>query len=76
MATFPVGGRSLKPATYRRVSENGRRGDACLVVCTNGDNWYQRSDNKKVKPAKKSDVDYIFKNEPPGTSTVAEPPPY
>jgi hypothetical protein len=76
MTKFPVGGAQLEPHVYRRVSENGRRGEAILVVCTNGDNWYERSDRKKVKPAEKKHVDYIFKKEPQGTSVVREPPPY
>ena len=75
MVQFLVGGEMLEPFTYRRVSENGRRGLASLVVCTNGDCWWQRSDDRRV-PARPGHVKYIFKREPQGTSVVKEPPPY
>ncbi|WP_157239401.1 hypothetical protein [Catenuloplanes japonicus] len=76
MVKFMVGGEMLEPFTYRRVSENGRRGHASLVVCTNGDNWWQRSDEEREQPALSKHVKYIFKKEPPGTSVDKEPPPY
>jgi hypothetical protein len=76
MPKFSVGGRRLEPFIYRRVSENGRRGEAHLVVCTNGDNWYLRSDHRKVQPATKTDVDYIFNERYQGTTVVKEQPPY
>ncbi|MBU2670775.1 hypothetical protein KOI35_45470 [Actinoplanes bogorensis] len=76
MTKFLVAGELLEPHVYRRVSENGRRGDATLVVCTNGDNWYERADKKRIKPAEPKHVKYIFNQNFPGTSIAREPPPY
>lgn len=68
-----VHGFNLEPGEYRRVSANGRRGDAYLVVRDNGTSRYVNRRGEPTAPAAKNQVEYIFNQRYPGTSVVRTP---